>query len=350
MTADSSVPPGRHPGSAGRGATLADVAREAGVSAMSVSRVFNGQAGVGPDTARRIELAAQALGFRPNRQAANLRYGRQLGLVGMVVPEPHTPLFTAIKLEIDERLRELGLIVVTANSGREVDRERALVTSFIERGLDGVLLFTEDPSHQYLSRHLDQGFPVVLMGSPPHGVEAPAILTDNEAGTRQAVAHLVAHGHRRIAVISNTTSYPASARLAGYRQGLADHGIEPDPALICTRPLGREHGREAAETLLNRADPPTAVVCTNYVFTAGLLAAEGLDRATALIGFDDFEAASLVDPPITVIAQDATTMGREAARLLLDQMGGARPVSHIVVAPRLVPRGSGEIPPRSSAR
>ncbi|TDE11230.1 LacI family DNA-binding transcriptional regulator [Jiangella asiatica] len=327
--------------------TIRDVARAAGVSAMSVSRVVNGKPGVGPETAARIENAIQALGFRPNRMATSLRQKRGLSLLGMVVPDPYTPMFTEIAVAADAALREHGLIVVTASSGRDPVRERALVGSFIDRGLDGLLLVSEDDDHRYLAPELQRGRPVVFVGGPPVGVEAPAILVDNRGGARTAVEHLLGRGHRRIAIIASTTGFPAAERLAGYRQTLAAHGVPVDPALVMRVPHGRVDGARATARLVDRADPPTAIFCTNYLLTAGALPAlRERGSGCAFVAFDDFEAATLAEPPVTVVTQDPPSMGRLAAELVvaaIDGTGGGP--ERVTVPARLIPRGSGELPP-----
>jgi LacI family transcriptional regulator len=327
--------------------TIRDVAKAAGVSAMSVSRVLNGRPGVGPETARRIEQVIRTLGYRPNMLAASFRQQRRLSLIGMIVPDPYTPLFTSIAVAVDGVVRGDGLIVVTATSGGDIAQERALVAAFIERGVDGILLFSEDRDHHYLEPELERGHPVVFLGSPPVGVTCPTVLVDNRGGAGAAVEHLVRHGHRRIGIVTNTASFPAAQRHQGYREAVARLGVAADPALVRDQPHLGADGREAVEALLATDQPPTAIFSTNYLFTAGILDAfRDRDDQIALVAFDDFEAARLVDPPVTVVTQDPPAMARHAARLLRQQLDGTGDRAEVVVVPpRLVPRGSGELPP-----
>lgn len=332
--------------------TIRDVAQAAGVSAMSVSRVLNGRPGVGAQTARRIEETVRALGYRPNMLAANLRQQRGVSLIGMIVPDPYTPLFTSVAVAVGEIVRDDGLIVVTASSGGDAAQERALVGSFIERGVDGILLFSEDHDHRYLEPELERGRPIVFLGSPPVGIDCPAVLVDNRGGAAAAVGHLLRHGHRRIGIVTKPASFPAAQRLAGYREAVERHGIDADPALVHVVSGLAEPGRRAVEALLARPGPPTAIFSTNYLLTAGMLGPlRAYDPPVALVAFDDFEAALLVDPPITVVTQDPPAMAAHAARLLLEQMdGGGDRAAVVVVPPRLIPRGSGELPPASMLR
>lgn len=320
---------------------------------MSVSRALNGRPGVGAETVRRIEDAARQLGFRRNTLAASLRNKQQLSLIGMIVPDPHTPLFTSIAVEVDRLVRDEGLIVVTASSDRDPVKERGLVQAFQRRGFDGILLFSEDDDHSYIAPELERGRPIIFLGSVPRGVEAPCVLVDNRGGARAAVEHLLAHGHRRIGIVAGETSFPASERLAGYEETLAAHGIAPDPSLIRTGPRLPEYGRAAAVSLLAQAEPATAIFSTNYPLTTGILdAIRSRSAPVALVGFDDFEAAALVEPPITVITQDPPAMGRHAAGMLRDLMsasGGDRSARTVVPA-TLIARGSGELAPEHQLR
>ncbi|HZM78775.1 MAG TPA: LacI family DNA-binding transcriptional regulator [Candidatus Limnocylindrales bacterium] len=336
---------------ADRRPTIHDVAQAAGVSAMSVSRVLNSRPGVSPETARRIEQAVRTLGYRPNMLAANFRQQRGVSLIGMIVPDPYTPLFTSVAVAVGELVRDHGLIVVTASSGGDVAQERALVTSFFERGIDGILLFSEDHDHRYLEPELDRGRPLVFLGSPPVGVMGPTVLVDNRGGAAEAVAHLLRHGHRRIGIVTKPASFPASERLAGYREAVARHGIDTDPSLVHVVANVAEPGRRAVEALLARPDPPTAIFSTNYLLTAGMLGPFRAYPPVALVAFDDFEAALLVDPPISVVTQDPPAMAAHATRMLLAQLDGIGDRAAVaVVPPRLIPRGTGELPPAKGVR
>lgn len=321
--------------------TIRDVARAAGVSAMTVSRVLNGHPGVRPETARRIEEAVRTLGYRPNMLATTLRWRQQLSLIGMIVPDPHPAVFTSFAVEVNERVRDDGLIVVTASSEHDTKQERALVTSFIERGFDGIVLFSTDSDHQYLSPELNRGRPIVFMGSPPQGVEAPTVLVDNRGGARDAVKHLADRGHHRIGIVGSTAFFPASERLAGYHEAIEAHGLDTDPDLTRIGPLTPAAGRAAAESLLGLPDPPTGIFSTNYLLSSGVLAALRKHRdSVELVVFDDFEAASLFDLPITVVTQDPPTMSRHASRMLRSQLAGDGDRAERVIVPvNLVTRG-----------
>lgn len=327
--------------------TIRDVAEAAGVSLMSVSRVINDKPGVGDATRERIENAILALGFRPNRMATSLRQGRGLALLGLVVPDPYSPLFTSIAVAADEVLRERGLMVVNAAYGRQPGQERTIVRSFVARGFDGVMLFSEDDDHGYLRGEIQRGRPFVFLGAPPSAVEAPAVLVDNRGGARQAIEHLLSHGHRRIGIITSATGFPASERLVGYRQTLAAYGIAVDPDIVQIRAHSPEDGARAARALLALPNPPTAIFSTNYLLTTGALkAVRDSGARPAFVAFDDFEAAVLSDPPITVVTQHPRAMGRAAAELVLAEIDGSGSgPARVVIPTHVIARGSGELPP-----
>lgn len=324
--------------------TIRDVAREAGVGTTTVSRVINGRPKVKAETAQRIEEAIRALGFRPNRLANSFR-NRSLSMIGMVVPDPAPAVFANIADTVDEYVTDQGFVVVSATSRRNAERERALVRSFIERGADGVLLITEDDDHSYLEADLDHGYPLVFVSDPPSGVRAPAVIGDERGGSQAAIEHLVRHGHRRIGVIGSTGKPSTAERLAGCEATLAAHGIEIDPALVRVCSASPDDGQTAMTSLLSMSRPPTAIFSTNYPTTMGALKAlRGNHPPVALICFGDFEAATLLNPEVTVVTSDPKALGSRAAELLLSRMAGTVDRdAHVIVPPRLIARGSGEV-------
>ncbi|SEE27720.1 transcriptional regulator, LacI family [Ruania alba] len=327
-----------------RPATIRDVARVAGVGTTTVSRVINDRPNVKPETARRIEEAIKTLGFRPNRLANSFR-NRSLSMIGMVVPDPTPTVFSAIADSVDEFAEEHGMVVVTAKSRRDARRERALVSAFVEKGADGILLVTDDDDHRYLEADLARGYPLVFVLDPPNGVEAPAVVGDDRGGAREATQHLLAHGHGRIGLVGSTAKPSTAERVEGYKAALAENGIAVDANLIRTQPVSTDHGYTATRDLLSLPDPPTALFSTNYPATMGVLKAlREHPSPIGLVCYGEFEAATLLSPGVTVVTSDPHVIGQQAVQLLLDQIGGNGPrAARVTVPPYLVPRGSGEL-------
>jgi LacI family transcriptional regulator len=224
------------------------------------------------------------------------------------------------------------------------------VESLLRRRVDALVLVPASSDHSYLARVTSDGTPVVFVDRPPSGIAADQVLLDNVGGARTAVAHLLDRGHERIALIADgETVYTAGERLEGYRQALGRGGIPVRDELV--RMGSRDAGEAEAVTaeLLNLPSDrrPTALFAANNRNTVGALRAlKRAGRAVALVGFDDFELADLVSPPVTVIRHDTYRMGAHAAEFVFERLAGpSPPPRRIIVSTELVVRGSGEVPP-----
>jgi LacI family transcriptional regulator len=318
---------------------MSDVAQQAGVSIKTVSRVVNDEPGVHADTAERVLAAIERLGFRRNLGALNLRRGESTGTIGLVLEDVANPFYSGLTRAAEEVARRFGRQVLTGSSDEDPTRERELSLEFCARRVDGLIVIPAGKQHGYLMPEIASGMPVVFVDRPPGDVSADTILVDNAAGAAKAVAHLAAHGHRRIAFLGDApTIFTAAERLRGFRDGCARAGIPPD--LVAMGP----HSDETVRTMLGAA---TALITGNNRITVLVLRAlAGAVNRPALVGFDDFELADLLDPPVSVIALDPAVLGKAAAELLFARLeGDLSPPRRIVMPVRLIPRGSGEVSP-----
>jgi LacI family transcriptional regulator len=328
--------------------TMKDIADRVGVSIKSVSRVLNGEAGVSPATSQQIMEVAQALGFRRNDLARDLRRGNRTGTIGLTLRRSSTRFYDDLIRGVEEVAEQHGALVITAGS-RTAERERETLLALSSRRVDGLLVEPNGPDHSFLAAEQAMGTPVVFVDRPPRRLTADTVLSDDFGGGRDATTHLIAHGHHRIGVIGASDDvHTVQERMRGYETALATAGIPTDGQLAC---LNRENATEAgaaAAELLTAAEPPTALFTLNNVCTIGAAHAlrdAGLEDRIALIGFDDFDLADLLTPPVTVVAHDVTEMGRRAAQLLFARINGyAEPPQRIVLPIEMVVRGSGEIP------
>jgi LacI family transcriptional regulator, galactose operon repressor len=329
--------------------TMNDVAHAAGVGLKTVSRVVNGEKGVLDGTAEKVREAIERLGYRRNDSARLLRRG-QTASVGLVIEDVADPFYSELTRAVEEVTRQHGSLVFTGSSDESPDRERELVLAFCARRVDGLVVVPAGTSHRYLVPELTAGIAMVFVDRPPGDIDADTVLSANASGTRAGVHHLLRHGHRRIAFIGDSPGiFTAAKRLDGYRAALRDAGVAVDESLIVMGHPDPDFVRAALDKLLDRADAPTALFTSNSRATVAALRALGPPRSRpALVGFDDFELADLVTPAVTVVAQDPTGLGREAAELLFRRLEGDRsPVQHVELPTRLIPRGSGELPPGS---
>jgi LacI family transcriptional regulator len=333
---------------AGRRATMNDVARLAGVSIKTVSRVVNDEPAVHPETAERVLAAIEQLGFRRNLGARNLRRGSTTGTIGLVVEDVGNPFYSELNRAVEKIAGSFGRHVLTGSSDENSDREREVALEFCARRVDGLLVVPAGAQHGYLVPEMRAGTPVVFLDRPAGDIVADTVLVDNLGGTVQAVAHLAAHGHRRIAFVGDRPDiFTASERLRGFREGCLRTGLRYDERLAVLRTPTQENVLDAVDRLLTGPDRATAVIAGNNRITVHLVRA--LAQVTprpALVGFDDFELADLLDPPVTVLGHDVGRLGKAAAELLFARIHGEdSPPRKVVLPVHLLPRGSGEVAP-----
>jgi LacI family transcriptional regulator len=323
---------------------MVDVARRAGVSLKTVSRVVNGEPGVRKETEARVRDAVAMLGYRANDIARNLRRGRPSAAIGLVIEDVRNPFYSAIARAVEEVGRQHGNVLIIANSDEDPASERTAVGTLLERRVGGLLIVPAGRDHTYLMNEVQLGTPVVFIDRPADSVEADEILLDNVGGACQATEHLIAHGHRRIGVVGDAPSVSTIAeRVAGYQDTLERAGIPVDESLIRVGAHDVGDAEAATQELLALTDPPSAIFATNNRACIGALHALRTSEAlAALVGFDDFELADLLK--VTVVRHDPGEMGRRAAELLFARLAGdERPAQQIVLSTELVVRGSGEV-------
>lgn len=330
---------------------MRDVAALAGVSLKTVSRVVNDEPGVSPDVRERVTAAVQRLDYRPNLAASNLRRtGARSGLVGALVQDLSNSFSASLLRALEDAARRRGTAVLAASLDEETHREEELVHDLVTRRVDGLVIMPASERQDYLLSELRTGTPVVFVDRPPRGVDADSVTADNFGGTRTGVEHLLAQGHRRIAALLDLERIPTAARRhEGFDAAFADRGLRADPRLVVPNLRSTDEATEVMHSLLSLDDPPTAVFTGRNILSIGAvraLAERGMRREVALVGFDDFPLADLLDPPLTVIRQDVHRIGRTVADMLFERIdGNASSARHVVIQPTLVVRGSGEIPP-----
>jgi DNA-binding LacI/PurR family transcriptional regulator len=331
-------------------ATLEQVARLAGVSRATASRVVNQSPKVSDEVRRAVAAAVAQLGYVPNRAARTL-VTRRSDSVGVVITEPTSrlfidPFFPRLLRGISAELaaRELQLVLLMPGSPKETEQvERYLGAGHV----DGVLLVSlhgNDPLPSWLA---ERGIPVVVGGRPPRHAAVSYVDVDNRQGGRSAVEHLVGVGRRRIATIAGPTDMPAGLdRLAGYRDAIADAELAADPALVAAADFSQEGGAAAMRQLIQRRPDLDGVFAASDLMAAGALQAlretgRRVPDDVAVVGYDDSQIAEMTDPPLTSVRQPIEEMGIEMTRLLADS--SARPAAtprHVILATQLIRRAS----------
>jgi LacI family transcriptional regulator len=330
---------------------MREVAAVAGVSLSTVSRVVNGGAGVRDDLADRVRSAVDLLGYRHNLTASTLRRAdRQSATIGVIFEDVSNPFFGAVHRGVEDAARERGVLTLVGSSDEDAERERELADAFMARGVDGLIVATAAHDNAYLLRERAAGLALAFVDRPPRFIDADAVVSDNFGGARAAVEHLIAAGHRRIAFLGDRPDvFTAAERLRGYRDALASHGLAEDLELV-RHPKFR--GVDAYETtceLLDGKVPPTALFAGQNLISIGAvraLHARGVQHEMAVVSFDDIPLADVVEPGVTVVAQNPHALGRSAAELLFSRVDGHDgPSRRITVPTQLIERGSGELRP-----
>lgn len=330
---------------------MREVAALAGVSLKTVSRVVNRESGVSTDVAKRVERAVAQLGYRPNLAASNLRRGHgKTAMVGALIQDISNSFSSSLLRSLEDAARDRDVVIVAASLDEEPERERTLVENLVRRRVDGLLLMPATDRHDYLADELRSGLPVVFVDRRPHGVDTDSVTVDNARGSQLAVQHLFAHGHRRIAFLGDLPSIQtARTRLDGFEQAMRARHLPLEPAMVTTSLRSPADAEAAVRCLLTLPEPPTAIFAARNSLAIGTIRAlHRLGKAgeIALVGFDDFPLADIVDPPLTVIRQNVGAIGAEVAERLFARIDGdTAPPRHVVLAPELVQRGSGEIRP-----
>jgi LacI family transcriptional regulator len=330
---------------------MREVAALAGVSLKTVSRVVNREAGVSDPLAERVLLACAQLDYRHDLGASSLRRAdRKTATLGLLLNNVANPYSAAVHRSIEDVAGPRGLAVLTASVDEDPVRERALAEAFLARRVDGLVVMPASGDQSYLQREREAGLPVVFVDRPPSLLDADAVLIDNAGAARRATEHLLSYGHRRIAVVTDLHSIPtAGARRAGALAALRAAGVDPDLALVRVDQHTSDEAERTVAELLARSDAPTAVLACQNLVTVGALRAlrrQGRQHQVALVGIDDFPLADLLEPAVTVVAQDPQAIGRRVAEVLFRRLDGDTSATRQHVVPtRLVARGSGEIPP-----
>ncbi|MEO8230438.1 MAG: LacI family DNA-binding transcriptional regulator [Chloroflexota bacterium] len=308
--------------------TIRDVARQAGVSTATVSRVINGAGAARPQTRARVLAAAATLGYRPSAVARSLKL-RTTRTLGLLVTDIQNPYYPEIVRAVEDAALERHLAVLLCNGADDPGREDRYLNLLVDRRVDGIVIASSGLHERHGAWLARCSVPVVLVNWAAGDLPLAAVLGDNRAGGRLATEHLLSLGHRRIGHLSAPArNAAASERLDGIRRALADAGLDP-ASLAVVEGDGRVAGGErAAIELLERKPDVTGIVCYNDLTAIGAvrgLRARGrhVPADVSIVGYDDIALSAWVDPALTTIAQPTAEMGRWAVRRLGELIGRA---------------------------
>lgn len=312
--------------------TVKEVAQRAGVSPMTVSRTLSGGLNVKPDVQERVLAAVAELGYHRNENARSIRPGHSSGLIGVAITNIANPYYSTFALGVEEEAALTGRRILLGNTSEDIAREAELISDFLGRRVDGLIVVPTGSESQHLAHSQSQGVPVVLASRRIDGLDADSVVLADDDGAYRGTVSLIDRGHTRIGYLGNSVSiFTGARRRAGFVRALQERGIPVDTRLIAADQQTVEQARDAMRALLRIKNPPTAVFCANNRNAIGALKEISTQLATGLRGpgdfpeivsFDDFELAELSPVPITVIDHDPRELGRTATRLLLDRLDG----------------------------
>jgi DNA-binding LacI/PurR family transcriptional regulator len=302
-------------------ASIRDVAQRAGVSIATVSRTVNGISTVAPELAERVWSAVREVGYVPNTQARALVSGRS-HLLGLVVSEITNPFFPELVQEFENLAVEQGYEVFIGSTNYDAVRTEALIRRMLQRSVDGVAIMTFGIEEELIQKLVEHVFPLVFVDAGPDLPNIRVLKVDYRAGIHEAVQHLAALGHRQIAFISGPLRMrSAVARCDAFLESMAELGLAVPPQHVVEGTHTMEGGIKAMEQILQSADLPTAIVCSNDMTALGVL--HGLHRTThsvpndvSVVGFDDIHLAQFMLPPLTTVQMSCKHLAAAAVQAL----------------------------------
>ncbi|MFI7431834.1 LacI family DNA-binding transcriptional regulator [Micromonospora sp. NPDC049836] len=325
--------------------TIYDVARKAGVSPATVSRVLNGRASVDPEMAARVRQATVDLDYRPNAVARSLRRSRT-SLWAVIISDIGNPFFTSMVRGVEDVAQEAGFSVVLCNGDENPEKEARYVAAALAERMAGVII-SSSGRPALINRLVQAGIPVVAIDRQPRGIAVDTVLVDNTHGAELATTHLIDNGYRRIACITGPRRIStAMHRLRGYQKALKASGKPAPDELIRYADFREEGGYRAMASLLATEEPPDAVFATNNLMTVGAVeclvdSGIGVPDRCGIVGFDDIPWAHLVRPSLSTVTQPTYDLGRSAAALLVERIADpAKAPSTVVLRTELRVRES----------
>lgn len=335
-------------------ASLKDVAKEAGVAQVTVSRVINKSDNVRPATRRKVEKAIKKLGYTRNRVASRLasRKGKS-HMMGLMVPDIQNPFYVEVVEGVEKYALENDYAVLMCNFAQNEKRAKLYLDIMTSEGIDGMIAAPVSEWDKEVANLVQSGLPIVCIDRNIRGVKTDTIVVDNRQGAFDAIELLINLGHDRIGFIGGKTQIPTTTeRYQGYEEALMKHEIAIDKSLVKFGDSKHHSGKELVEELLTLDKPPTALFTGNNLITLGALETihkRGLKipKDIAIVGFDDMYWSISLNPPLTAVSQPAYEIGKRAVEMLLQRIENPdREPAKVVLNTKLMVRqscGSGKV-------
>ncbi|CAM3337731.1 catabolite control protein A [Brevibacillus invocatus] len=322
--------------------TIYDVAREAGVSMATVSRVVNGNPNVKPMTRKKVLGAIERLGYRPNAVARGLA-SKKTTTVGVIIPDISSLFFSELARGIEDIATMYKYNIILCNSDQRLEKELQLINTLLEKQVDGLLFMGAEIKEDHLQALTSTQVPTVLAATRDADNKLPSVTIDHYQAAYDATEALIQRGHKRIGMITGPMSDPLGGlmRFEGYKQALKDAGISLDEALVAGGNLFYESGLSHTKEFLQLKEPPTAIFAANDEMAIGAIHAvqdSGLHvpNDVEVIGHDNIRLTEMVRPRLTSVVQPMYDIGAVAMRLLTKYMNNEHVEEHVVLLPHRI--------------
>ncbi|MED4779671.1 LacI family DNA-binding transcriptional regulator [Brevibacillus choshinensis] len=322
--------------------TIYDVAKKAGVSIATVSKVINNTGRISEKTRKKIWALMEEMEYQPSVVASALT-GKSTYTIGLLIPDLANPFFSEIARSIEDRGHSLGYNIVICSTDYDPEKEAKYTSLLKQKSVDGIILASGFENHKSAKELIRQNFPIAVVAREIPSLEVDTVSIDNFLGGYQAASHLIGLGHKRIAIIARDV-WSNRERIRGYKQALEEANLEFDPQMEFVTDSAVESGKELAGKLLDSSAPPSAIFACNDSLAIGVIQAArqrgmSVPKDLSVIGFDDTIWAKISDPPLTTIAQPIREMGYGVMDLLIQEIKGQKHVKQrLILLPKLVER------------
>ncbi|NLO99423.1 MAG: LacI family transcriptional regulator [Clostridiaceae bacterium] len=309
--------------------TIKDVAKRAGVSTATVSRVINGDPRISSKTKEKVLISIRELDYKINNIARSLKTNKT-HTIGFICPELANTFFMTVAKGVEDELRKYGYSVIVCNSNESVEEEKERITLLLEKCVDGVIIIPASHSGSHFKDLTEQGIPVVLADRLVEDFSSDAVLVDNINGSYAVIEHLINSGYRRIGYIGGDIRLTsAKERDEGYKRALRDYLIPIDDNIIKYGDYHKQSGYDKMRELMEEKDPPEIVFISNYYMHVGatkflIEQKEANRRNVAIASFDDMELASLLEFCKVLVSQPMLEIGNKAAGMLIQRINDSK--------------------------
>ncbi|WP_339182519.1 LacI family DNA-binding transcriptional regulator [Oceanobacillus sp. FSL W7-1293] len=326
--------------------TIYDVAKEAGVSISTVSKVMNGTGSIADKTKKKVEASMQKLSYQPIAAPALLK---RLQTIGLLIPSIADPFSAEIARKIEDNGRKYGFSLIVCSTDNNLDKEKEYIAILRKKYVDGIIIATGLKNAKALQELKNSNIPIALLSREVPSLPLNTVLVNDYLGAYEATSYLIKRGHQRIAMITEDMYFSSvKARVDGYKQALEDEQMEVSKSLISIDNSSFMDASQSAEKLVNMKEAPTAIFASTEPLAIGAM--QGVREAglkipddVSIVGFDNSILAQMCYPQLTTVAQPTEEMAEKIVQLLVEEINGTEKVKQrIVLAPRLVIRGTVE--------